>query len=243
MKRIYLPDIHLSPVVKSSDWTDQKIGRLTDLLDGKVLPYDELILVGDTWEPEYYGYWTDLAKSFPPDLLRRLIEIPKVILAGNHDPYERLIEVIPDKVRRSYLTDDGVLCVHGDVFDGTIARLPKFSTAVDQFGLILERYCWKGSEVAFNNFSAWISGKGKFGTNADYVEHLEPLAAWHRAPVVIWGHTHFAELSVKEKCLLANGGTWKGTDPATFVYQKDEMFEIWQVQGSMFGVTSRGRRA
>lgn len=241
MKRIYLADIHVTPG-GASDLSPESVAQITDILDGRVLPFDELFLVGDTWEPEYFGYWSRLVESYPAHFLQQLVSVPKVIVAGNHDRYERLIEVIPSKVCRSYLTEDGVLCLHGDVFDRTIARFPKISAAVSQVGIWLENYVWQGADEAFDDLSGHLSGRGRYAQGSDYLPCLERLALWHRAPAVVWGHTHTGQLTVRESCLLANGGTWKGKDPATFIYQVDDVFELYQSTGTAIGVVSRGRK-
>lgn len=227
IKRIFISDVHLG-IGKSRDIPEQRIGALHRLILGEYLEYDELYLLGDIFELESFSYLVELFKEYPAHFIKDLIQAADVVIAGNHDPLSALSAIVPE-VKKIHRTADGVLCLHGDICDKLIAKYPKLCAAISRVGIWGENYIHRNIERKAMNLADKISSIGRWGLAGTYFPILKNIAELNDSDIVLWGHTHSANLKSVDNTTFINCGTWIDEYYPTFIYQLGDTFELYEL--------------
>jgi len=186
-----------------------------------------LFLVGDIvdgWRLKHHWYWPQTHNRVIEAILHKIDAGTRVIfIPGNHDELFRDycgrtiagVEILREAIHE---TADGkrLLVIHGDQFDGIIARVKWLAHLGDwAYCVALElNEVWNAGRrragLGYWSLSAWLKQKVK--NAVDYICHFEETVADHvRARGLdgaVCGHIHHAQIREIGGVLYLNDGDW-----------------------------------
>ncbi len=248
--KIFISDLHLGDASRTDDFHRDK--EFLDFLAFVEKEARELIIVGDLFE--LWQADLNRVLFIHSEIIKKLLFLRKRIkinyIIGNHDyiPFERFNDSELGVFLEYRDNDSGIVAEHGhqyDIFNRYLNPLEAIKwppgKRLNLFVAGLERVLhpsfdrWaKKTLEKFQFLSEAITLRNKITpTNKEYFKRgghfgeFEEAVKNHLkegARIVIFGHTHRAQLSVIETGIYANCGAWvDGIVPTYIAYHKDKI--------------------
>ena len=247
--KIFISDLHLGDGSRTDDFHRDK--EFLEFLEFAEAEAQELIIVGDLLELWQADLDRVLFKH--SELIKRLLllrnKIKLTYVVGNHDyiPFERFTDLAVG-ICLEYRDEGGIVAEHGhryDIFNRYKNPLQSIrwpsGKRLNLFVASLEKFLHPGvdkwTKKALENFQflrqamsirnkitpatkAYLKRGGHFGEFEKAVKnHLNK-----GAKIVIFGHTHRAQLYVIENGIYANCGAWiDGITPTYIAYDRNKI--------------------